>query len=232
MLPFEWLINNTPMTTIEMIKNLPSVIILYPAGASGEFIAYALTNCIGGTTQTETHWEDGNRCKYFDLYDRCLNSGFDSITTDMVIESVDRFSQLLDRNIFNTISFGLAHPRDSSLAFINQYLSNVPIIQIVVNNTKSKMFVTMAAHHKIHKTNILSVENCKNRTRYINTNQYHGPNPIIKVEWEDMLLTNTEETFSTIEKFLNVSGNVTKFQELVETYIEKNNNILSIINAG
>jgi hypothetical protein len=220
------------MTTIEMVKALPSVIILYPAGASGEFMAYALTNCVKGTTPTQVHWEDGNRCKYFDLYDRCLNSGFDFITTDMVTESVDRFSQLLDRNINNTISFGLAHPRNSSLAFISQYLPNIPIIQIVINNMKSKMFITAAAQHKIHKNGIISVEDCKRATKYCNTNQYYGPNPIIRIEWEDMLLTNTRETFVAIEEFLNVTGDVTKFQELVDDYLEKNNNILSILDES
>lgn len=220
------------MTTIEIIKNLPSAIVLYPAGASGEFIAYALTNCIKGTTLTKTHWEDGSRCKYFDLYDRSLNSGFDTITTDMVIENVNRFSQLLKRNINDTISFGLAHPRDASLTFISQYLPTVPIIQIVINNMKSKMFITAAAQYKIHKKGILSIEACKRETKYCNTKQYHGPNPIIKIEWEDMLLTNTKETFAAIEKFLNVNGDVAKFQELVYSYIEKNNNILRIIDES
>ena len=56
--------------SIDQIKNLPIVLIMYPAGASGEFLATALTESFPNIAKTNAHQEGPHRFKYLVVFDR------------------------------------------------------------------------------------------------------------------------------------------------------------------
>jgi hypothetical protein len=61
------------INSVEELNQQPAVILLYPSGASGEFIAGALSESLLGFAKTQIEFENINRVKYLDFLGRSLN---------------------------------------------------------------------------------------------------------------------------------------------------------------
>ena len=105
------------LNSIEDLNNYPAVIILYPSGASGEFIAQALSESIDSIAKTHSHWENNNRVIYADFLGRSLNSGDRIIELDKVIDRANWFLETATPGL----SIILAHPEQPTLDFIKKY---------------------------------------------------------------------------------------------------------------
>ena len=92
-----------------MLEEVNALIIIYPSGASGEFLSAALSESFPGISNSNWHWEDHCRCKFFDLFDRHLNSGFSIILTEHVLTGVKKYlNQCSDPLLLH---IGICHPQ-------------------------------------------------------------------------------------------------------------------------
>lgn len=211
---------------IEEITNLPIVVVLYTAGSSGEFLAHALTQSFDQITKTYQFWETKNRCKYFDIFDRNLNSGFDSIDHNEIIQKVNLY---LEKNQpTNTINVATAHPQPSSISFLWEFLRYSSIIEITVNQPRSKKFLGLAGNNKITDVSPGSLKDIMKIPGQI---EVTFPNHL-KVEWEDIMLTNTDKAFDNISQFLNLQGNSSKFVEFVDDYKNRNADLITLLDEN
>ena len=195
--------------SIDQIKNLPIVLIMYPAGASGEFLATALTESFPNIAKTNAHQEGPNRFKYLDVFDRTLTSGID-FNKDDIIAGINNF--LYQNNPQGQIMLGLAHPTMFNKQFIFNYLSMLPVIEITTKNEKSKKFMVKALGAKItHKV----ISDIQKRIFYQYKESYISNKDILKIEWEELFLSDTTNQFTRIEEFLKLTGSVEEFRSLV-----------------
>jgi hypothetical protein len=121
--------------SIDQIKNLPIILIMYPAGASGEFLATALTESFPNIAKTNAYQEGPNRFKYLDVFDRILTSGI-NFNKDDIIAGINNF--FYQNNTQDQIMLGLAHPNMFNKQFIHNHLSMLPVIEITTKNEQSK----------------------------------------------------------------------------------------------
>lgn len=193
---------------------------MYPSGASGEFIAQALSNSIDSFAKTPSHWENDNRVIYADLLGRSLNSGDLVIDIDKVISRANWFLELATPGQ----AVILAHSEATTKNFIPKYLPDLPVVEIVIHQPKSKMFRRLAANAKIPKE-FLVPGRTYDYDSYPAESSYHAKKHI-RIEWEDIILNNPEEQFLKITEFLNVIGDSTNFNQLVTDYCQRNQTIL------
>lgn len=202
---------------------MDALLILYPAGASGEFLASALSQSFDCINESTWHWENFNRCKYFDLFDRALNSGFTNITKQDLDNGVERYiNKATDQSL---IHIGLCHPNPASLNIISSYLLSVPILEITTHSNKSKYFRYLAATQKIEVKEMAPAGAFYNYSDSKVKCSRH-----LKIEWSNLLLDDTTNQFKQIEYFIGNVGNLKKFQELVDEYITRNQLILDSLN--
>lgn len=199
--------------TINDLNKLPILILLYTTGTSGEFIAHAITKSFPGITPTKQQWENVTRCKYFDLFDRTLTSDIDRpINADKVVDGVNLY---LDENDPDrTMHLGLVHPKKFTLEFIQQYIPDVPIIEIVTEQMPSKVF------------RFLSQSKVSARAPdapYFKhgTSGYQGARHL-RLEWNDLLIENVDQSFNKIENFIQLNGSVNEFKFHVNDYLQRN----------
>jgi hypothetical protein len=210
------------LNSIEDINNYPAVIILYPSGASGEFIAQALSESIYSIAKTHSHWENNNRVIYADFLGRSLNSGDRIIELDKVIGRANWFLETATPGL----SIILAHPEQPTLDFIKKYIPQIPVIEIVLYQLNSKIFRKIAASNKIPRTvkhNPDVYDRDPPSSGYTSLAQLH-------IEWEDIILINPQEQFLKICKFLNVEGEVENFNQLIIDYQQRNYEIIKLLN--
>jgi hypothetical protein len=208
------------LNSIEEINNYPAVILMYPSGASGEFIAQALSDSIDSFAKTSSHWENNSRVIYSDFLGRSLNSGDLVIDLDKVISRANWFLELSTPGM----AVILAHSEVTTKNFIPKYLPNLPVVEIVVHCPKSKLFRKLAANAKIPRLN--------KKYDYDSDpaeSSYHATKHI-RIEWEDIILTNSQLEFKKITEFLNVIGDPNNFVQLVTDYRQRNQEIINLLN--
>lgn len=210
---------------IEELNQQSAVILLYPSGASGEFIATSLSESIPSFTKTQIEFENVNRVKYLDFLGRSLNSGDNLLNHNLIVKRANVF---LDQCIPGTHLI-LAHGDQPAIDFIHNYLSSIPVIEIVVHKARSKLFRHLAATEKIPKEFKRPGKNYD----YINMRPSTGEtfHKHITVEWEDLLLSNTNQEYAKIVKFLGTSGSIEVFNTLLADYLIRNQNYISQVNA-
>lgn len=205
-----------------MLAQINGLLIVYPSGASGEFLSAALSESFSCIGKSSWHWEDHNRCKFFDLFDRHLNSGFDVILKEKVSAGVEKYlSQCSDPLLLH---IGLCHPHKASLKFVSENLPFVPVLEIVTLNQKSKNFRFVAANQKI-KNKFVNLSTVKN----YNSCTYQAKNHL-RIEWSDLFLDDVEGQFEKIEKFISHKGNVEKFKILIADYLDRNSSTTNLLN--
>lgn len=195
-------------------------VLLYPSGASGEFLGYALTESFPAFTKTHQHWENVSRCKFFDFFNRCLTSGFNPVPPEEVVAGINLYQS---KNTLADISMGLCHIDKPSLSFLRQWCKSFPTIEIVTRKDISKSFRVLAEQSKI------SAEDRNGResdSRHYTHSYYFCPRHL-EVEWSDILLTDTANTFKAIENFLGMAGSIDTFQSMVADYLKRNEKIFA-----
>jgi len=211
--------------SIQEIATLPIIVVLYRAGTSGEFFSHAITQSFDSITKTDQFWQNNNRCKYLDLFNRNLNSGFETIDHNEIIRGIGIY---FDRNNpTDTTHIVMAHPDASSMIFLQEHLSFAHFIEITANNFKSKKFMAIAAKTKIAQT-----------SDKININFSRLPPGQVEkkfpkhlcIEWEDFVLNDTESVFYSVSEFIQKPGNIDTFCSCVADYKQRNLDLLNTLN--
>lgn len=219
-----------PVLSIDEIAQYPITILLYPAGASGEFLAWALSESLTGFTKPHCEWENHSRCKYSDVLGRSLNGGNNPILEHKVIE---RFNTYVKNNQLGSQHLALCHTDRVSLEFVQRYFSQCAIIEITTTTTASLTF----RYNSQSKITDQDIENagrqrdehyfsCPDLATFLNK---HKPatltfsQPHLKVEWERVILTDTANEFERIAEFVNCAGSADTFQSMVTDYALRNN---------
>lgn len=197
---------------------------MYPSGASGEFIAQALSNSIDSFAKTPSHWENNNRVIYSDFLGRSLNSGDITIELDKVVSRANWFLELSTPGTAVII----AHSENVTKNFIQQYLPDLPVVEIVIHQRKSRVFRKIAATTKIPK-------NFKVQGKIYDYDSYPAESSYcarqhLRIEWENIILTSPQVEFKKITNFLNTIGDANHFEQLVLDYCQRNQEIIDLLN--
>lgn len=214
------------ITRLDQIEELPIIVVFYRSGSSGEFLSYAIGKTFDGMTQTRQFWENNNRCKYFDVFDRNLNSGFSTIDPLEVVTGVNRY--LEKNNPVDSTHVATAHDNPATCEFLHRYLPDVPVIEMVVNNPLSKKFMVLAAQSKITHQKIHVVE----RPLSLKADSGQKFKNHLQIEWEDFVITRPELVFQEIAEFIGHTGNVEAFCSCVEDYRNRNLELIARANES
>lgn len=205
------------LSKVNDLENYPAAIIVYPSGASGEFIAWALGKSIPQIAKVDAKWEDDNRVIYMDFLGRNLNSGLEQLDNQKIIDHANNFILRTSGNFYLII----AHPTESSLNFIQQYLPKLPLIEITLLDPYSMEFSKRAAVGKIHKGTTNNTYKDRQGAMSYCAQQH------LRVEWKDIILSNTIQEFDRITNFLGLEGSADNFVELVNDYVKRNQEYLN-----
>jgi hypothetical protein len=178
-----------------------------------------------GFAKTQIEFENINRVKYLDFLGRSLNSGDDPLNHQLIVDRANIF--------LNQCTSGqyliLAHGDRPVVDFIHAYLSCIPVIEIVIHKAKSKLFRQLAATEKIPKEFKRSDRNYDYSKMRSSTGEIFHRH--ITVEWEDLLLSNTDQEYAKIVKFLDTSGSVDAFKTLLADYLIRNQDYITQTNS-
>lgn len=205
------------LTTVDDLNHCSAAVIVYPSGASGEFIAWALGRSIPQIASVDAQWENNNRMIYMDFLGRNLNSGFDELDHQTIVDYANNYIARASGNFYLII----AHPTDSSLNFIQQHLSDLPLIEITVRDPYSMEFSKRAAVGKIHKGTT------KNTYKDRPGNIPYRADQHLLVEWKDIILDRPAQEFVRISDFLGLTGSADRFVALVQDYVKRNQEYLN-----
>lgn len=213
--------------SLEQIQKYPIVLLVYYAGSSGEFLAHALNQSLDQMCNTSSQWENSSRVKFADAFGRSFNGSNTVPTTDVIIK---RFNQQLENYDSGTM-IGLAHPSLEIMNFLKCHFADFPVIEITSTNMSSKIFRCLARQKKIevaqpryqslrHEISCLPVSSGIDFLKHL------------RIEWSDIFLDRTAEQFQKIEKFLNTTGNLDLFVNMVKEYCDRNQDLISQINEN
>lgn len=211
------------ITSVEQLKNLPVVILMYWTGSSGEFIAHSLSQSIAQISKPPMHWENNNRCKYSDFLGRSLNAGDNIIRHEKVVERVNIFFDQVQT--LGTIHIALSHFNFASVDFIRDYMPDAKVIEIVTETEESKQFKISAESKKVEPrysgNGVNPVETSWVMVDYTAKNH-------LKIEWSKLLLNDTHNEFNKINEFLQTTGDISLFQNMVQDYLDRNRDLVKI----
>jgi hypothetical protein len=229
------------INNVDDLKQYSLVLLLYSTGASGEFLASALTQSMPDFAKTREQWISHNRKTFADALGKTLNGGWHDINNQDVVR---RFNLYLDQISDSSTAkhLVLAHPESASLKFIQNYLSHVPTVEIVTNHPVSIKFRNISRNKVSYKDYVTGGDNRHNRTltpeqyKSFQNDQSLNPRSVdyraqqhLYVEWQDLMITDTAKTFNAICEFLNSEGSVEIFKNMVEEYLDRNQDILNQI---
>jgi hypothetical protein len=229
------------INSVDDLKQYSLVLVLYSTGASGEFVASALSQSMPAFAKTHEQWISKNRKTFADALGKTLNGGWHCIDNKHVVR---RFNSYLEQS--NTQSDSkhliLAHPDLASLEFIQSYLNHAPTIEIVTKNVASIKFRNISRNKVNYEDYVAGGNNQHNNP--LTPEQYKSfqndltlnPKTInyraqqhLCVEWQDLMITDTAKTFNAVCEFLDCEGSVEIFKTLVEEYLDRNQDILNQI---
>lgn len=230
------------IASLDDLKQYKLSILLYATGASGEFIAGALTKSIPKFSRYHDQWISKNRKSFGDALGKTLNGGWNNIDPSEVIQ---RFNFYLTQTNSGTESLhmALAHPDLASLDFMRQYLAHVPVIEITTTTYTSIKFRNHSRLKVSYEDYMIGGDNAKNpmsREKYLRWQNdssldakkvdYHCDQHL-QIEWQDLLITNTAKKYEEICNFLQCEGSVSEFKQDVEEYLDRNQDILDQIHC-
>jgi ribonucleotide reductase beta subunit family protein with ferritin-like domain len=100
----------------------------------------------------------------------------------------------------------------------------LPVIEITTKNEQSKKFMIRASVAKItHKV----ISDNQKLMSYQYKESYISNKDILKIEWEELFLSDTTNQFTRIEEFLKLTGSVEEFRSLVSKYVTLNNSLIN-----
>lgn len=215
------------ISSLQQLATIPTILVLYHAGSSGEFLSLALSQVFAQVAKGKHEWHD-SRIKYEDMFGRSFNSGDNSfLDTDLLLYRTNTY--LESHPDPKLIHLGMVHPNPETLHFIQGHFANHPVIEISMRDPRSKQFALLAVRSKItHKV-----------YKPISQIQLHGW-PLyhnvkfkqhLEIEWQDLFFKSTL-TFDSIQRFLNITGNAESFNILVEKYKHLNKHLLYMIDES
>jgi hypothetical protein len=204
--------------SVHALKNFNVMPLIYPSGASGEFLAGALVQTMPRMTLTRHTWHnnDESRANFYDVFNKLLNGGHQVIHNEEIINEVNMFLYV-NGNHLQDFNIALVHPDPtSSIDWLLQYLKESWVLEITTCNTRSQRFRTLAANTKISRPERYPVDGADYTQSW-----FEGPNHL-RVEWEDFLLTDVEGQFHRMEEFFGTTGDLVLYKELVTDYRARN----------
>lgn len=213
------------LTSLKEISNHPVVILLYKSGASGEFLSHALTQSIYQFTKTPATWENTHRCIVQDYFGRSLLVG--PLTEDVLLPRINLYFKMA--RVIGTRHIGISHFQPHQIEFIKNYGATWPVIEITTLHPVSEQFQQLARNSKI--------PNKYQPTSYDKNNKINAtakdigfvPNRHLKLEWVELFQTDTCNAYSKILKFLDCTGNVDQFVDMISDYVNRNQRLLQEI---
>lgn len=202
--------------SLEEISQQPVVIVLYNSGASGEFLAYALSQTISQFKKPKSIWENQTRCKFDDYFGRSFTSG--AVTNDLILERVNLYwkKYLKSRGEWH---LGLVHNEYEYLNILQNLGPDWPVIEITTISPQSQKFQYEARISKISQ---------KFRPPQTYCQKVYAKKHL-QIEWSDLILTDTKNSYSKIINFLEGHGNIDRFEYLVNDYRTRNENLLKTL---
>ena len=198
------------------------IFILYPSGTSGEFLGHALSQCVEGIFSPPTAWEAGSRMKFTDCLGRRL-----AVERSWPAESdvVSQFNYFLEHYGATKQQhlLSMAHPNDTSIAWIQQHCHTAPVIEITTGLYASQRFRDLAATEKIGPKE-------RDCYRYQRSGAVFAKH--LEIEWMQWILTDTLGSFEQICGFLELPGDGQGFQGMVADYRRRNSHLIDIIHAN
>ena len=208
--------------TLEDLDQYRLVFILYPAGSSGEFLGHALSHCVEGIFSPPTTWEAESRMKFTDCLGRRL-----AVERTWPVESdmIRQFNYFLEHYgpMAQQYPLSMAHPNDTSIAWIHQHCGTTPVIEITTHCYASQRFRDLAATEKIGPKE-------RDCYRYQRSGAVFAKH--LEIEWMQWVLTDTLGSFEQICGFLDLPGDGQRFGAMVEDYRQRNSHLIDIIHAN
>lgn len=208
--------------SIDALKNFNIMPLIYPGGASGEFLASALVQTMPRMTLTRYTWYNNNetRANFYDVFNKLLNGGHQVIDNEEIINEVNMFFYV-NGNHLRDFNIALVHPvPNSSIDWLLKHLQNSYVLEITTHQAISRRFRTLAANAKISYPGRKPIDG----SRYTQS-WFEGPNHL-QVEWEDLLLTDVEGQFHRMEEFFGNTGDLKLYKELVTDYVARNQSLI------
>ena len=208
--------------SVDALKNFNIMPLIYPGGASGEFLASALVQTMPTITLTRYAWYNNNesRANCYEVFNKLLNGGHQVIDNEEIINEVNMFFYV-NGNHLKDFNIALVHPvPPSSINWLLEYLKDSWVLEITTFKSRSQRFRTLAANAKISYPGRKPI----NGVGYTQS-WFKGPNHL-QVEWEDFLLTDIEGQFHRMEEFFGATGDLALYKELVTDYQARNQSLI------
>lgn len=210
---------------VEVLKDFNIMPLVYPGGASGEFLASALIQTIPSMTLTRHTWyhDIENRANFYDVFNKLLNGGHNIVDNEEIINEVNMFFYV-NGNHVKDFNIALVHPNPtSSIEWLSKYLPSAHTLEITTGRLVSQKFRNLAANAKINYPGRVPIT--PTETRQYCTSGFTGPNHL-QVEWEDLLIKDVEGQFRRMEEFFNTTGDLVLYKELVTDYQARNQSLI------
>lgn len=208
------------INSIKELDSQPVVILLYDAGASGEFVAHALSETIDQFSKTPAVWENQSRCKFGDYFGRTLTCG--PIISELLLQRINLYYENLTE--LKEWHLGLAHCQSIYWNFILKYGSAWPVIEITTNLPTSQKFQCLARDSKIPQE-FLSQPGLATAIRP-DIKQLACKKKYLTVEWSELIMTDTKHCYSKILEFLGANGHADSFVDMVQDYKLRNQHLI------
>jgi hypothetical protein len=208
--------------SVDALKNFNIMPLIYPPGASGDFLASALVQTMTRITLTRYTWYNDNesRANFYDAFNKLLNGGHQVIDDEEIINEVNMFFYV-NGNHLRDFNIALVHPMPtSSIDWVLAHLRDSHVLEITTHKPKSQRFSVLAGNAKIHYPGRKPIKVSKHKQSY-----FEGPNHL-RVEWEDFLLTDVEGQFHRMEEFFGNTGDLVLYKELVTDYRARNQSLI------
>lgn len=215
------------VTSFDQINNTNTIIVLYPSGASGEFLAGTIAKSFDLVHSSSLNdYVTHNRYTYFDLFDRELSSSADPLNENQILDGINNYFST--NNDVNKAHIGLSHPTKHCVEFIEKHLNNARIVEITTVHTLSKKFRVVAAENKIPKHEHFTAHERYNFQMGAMKYDQSLCEVVHKltIEWVELFAGNPENIIQPLEKFLMSQCDREMFVSLVQEYIQKNKPIL------
>jgi hypothetical protein len=210
---------------IQDIKDLQSyniVFLIYPSGASGEFLGYACMSSFENFAATNIHWENSSRMKFADCLGRSLNGADEVVQESLLLERFNQYCVMHNVDKKQT-AVALVHPQKKILEWLQQWFSHAPMIEITTHTTKSQKFRDLAATEKIGPK-------IRNTHLYYDCGKQFDRH--LKIEWQSLFLDSTDVEFQRLCGFLGHAGDFDQFNSLLQDYLKRNQHILDAISES
>lgn len=211
--------------SLEEISQHPVVVILYRSGASGEFVAHALSQTIDQFSKTTTTWENEHRCKFQDYFGRTLNAG--DIDPQILSDRIDLyFENLVDRRQWH---MGLSHCMQDYMEFLSTVGRDWPVIEIVTQQPRSVFFQKLAIETKVHGGELKQLDFQMPVTPLTSWQLKFRATRHIQIEWQDFILDRPQDSYQQVLEFLGGTGNTDQFVDMVNDYKKRNHELIEVI---